>query len=81
VEIETVTVPAGTFQCYKARLEPDLEQILGKWSWAAPLISRFVPDFFFWMDTQPPHTMVRFEGKFGPVGGTPTQAYELITIR
>jgi hypothetical protein len=79
-EIETVTVPAGTFQCYKAVLEPDLEQILGKWSWAAPLIRPFVPDFFFWMDMKAPHTMVRFEGKFGPVGGTPSQAYELVEI-
>lgn len=78
--VQKVTVPAGTYECYLIQLEPDLQKILGKWAWAAGVIAKFVPDYYFWLDVNPPHWMVRFEGKFGPVGGAPTQAYELRTV-
>ena len=78
---ETVSVPAGKFDCYKLKLEPDYKAILGKWSWAARVLEPFVPDFFFWLEEAPPHALVRFEGKFGPVGAAPTQAHELVEVK
>ncbi len=79
--VETITMPAGTFECFRVILEPDLEKILGRWSWAKPIINPFVPDYDFWVHKAPPHFQVRFEGKFGPVGAAPTQAYELIAVQ
>ena len=79
--VETITMPAGTFECFRVILEPDLEKILGRWSWAKPIINPFVPDYDFWVQKTPPHFQVRFEGKFGPVGASPTQAYELIEVK
>ena len=75
---ETTTVPAGTFECFRVILEPDLKKILGRWSWVSPIISPWVPDYDFWMDQAPPHFQVRFQGRFGPVGAAPLQAYELL---
>jgi len=77
---ETVTVPAGTFACYRLSLEPDFRQIMGKWSWASSLIKPFVPDYYFWVEKAGTHVMVQFQGKFGPVGAAPTQAYELLRL-
>jgi len=77
---ETVTVPAGTFPCYRIKLEPDYKNIMGKWSWASSLIKSLVPDYFFWVEEATPHYLIRFEGKFGPAGAVPTQAYELISV-
>ncbi len=79
--IETVKVPAGEFECYKIRLDPDYKSIMGSWSWASPLIKRFVPDYYFWVDVNAPHQLVRFQGTFGPVGGSPPQAHELVSSK
>jgi hypothetical protein len=79
--VETVTVPAGKFETFHIVLEPDLEKIMGRWSWAKPLISPFIPDYDFWVEKAAPHAQVRYEGRFGPVGASPIQAYELIEIR
>jgi hypothetical protein len=78
-DIETIKVPAGEFECYKIKLDPDYKSIMGSWSWASPVIKRFVPDYYFWVDVNEPHTLVRFQGTFGPVGGSPSQAHELVS--
>lgn len=77
----TRKVPAGTFDCYLIKLEPDLDQILGNWKWAKSIIGPWVPNYYFWLDKNAPHAMVRFEGKFGPVGAAPTQTYELLSAQ
>jgi len=77
---ETVTVPAGAFPCLRIRLEPDYKQIMGRWSWAASIIKPLAPDYIFWVEEAPPHYLVRFEGKYGPVGATPTQSHELTAV-
>ena len=77
---ETITVPAGTFPCLRVRLEPDYKQIMGRWSWAASVVKPLVPDYIFWVEEAPPHYLIRFEGKYGPVGATPTQTHELTAI-
>lgn len=77
---ETITVPAGTFPCWKVVLEPDLKKILGRWSWVSPIISPWVPDYHFWLKQIPPHFQVRFQGRFGPVGAAPLQTYDLLRL-
>lgn len=79
--VTTRTVPAGKFDCYLIKLEPDLDNILGNWKWAKSIIGPWVPNYYFWLDKRQPHLMVRFEGKFGPVGAAPTQTYELVTAQ
>ena len=54
---------------------------MGKWAWTSPIIKRFVPDFYFWVDKEFPHALVKFQGTFGPVGGSPPQAHELTGIK
>jgi hypothetical protein len=77
---EEITAPAGTFTCFRVKLEPDYPSIMGKWSWTSPLIKRFVPDYYFWVDKAFPHPLVRFQGAFGPVGGSPPQTHDLMEI-
>lgn len=77
---ETVTVPAGKFNCFKVRLEPDYDSIMGKWSWAGPMIKPFVPEYFLWVEKAPPHLLALFQGSFGPVGGAPPQRHELVKV-
>ena len=79
--IETVKVPAGEFECYKIRLDPDYKSIMGNWSWASPVIKRFVPDYYFWVEVKDQHPLIRFQGTFGPVGGSPSQAHELVSTK
>ncbi len=77
---EKVTVPAGTFDCWRLKLEPDYDDILGRWSWASTMIKPLVPDYFFWVMKDGTHPLVKFQGKFGPVGAAPSQAHELVRI-
>ena len=77
---EKITVPAGTFDTYRIKLEPDYKSIMGKWAWTSSLVKRFVPDYYFWVDKQEPHHLIRFQGTFGPVGGSPPQAHELSEV-
>jgi len=78
--IERITVPAGTFDCIRIKLEPDYDNILGRWSWTAPIIRRFVPDYTFWMDQNYTHGLILFSGAFGPIGGASSQRHELTKI-
>ena len=78
VGTQTITVPAGTFECLEIVLEPDFEKIMGKWSWASTIVSPFVPEQRFWVNKAAPHVQVKFKGVFGPKGATPLQAYELV---
>lgn len=79
-DLETVSVPAGNFECYKVRLELDLEDVLGKWSWGARLFRPLIPEYYMWVEKDPPHGLVKFTGKFGLEGTAPLQAWELIKI-
>lgn len=77
---EQVTVPAGTFDCWKVRVEPNLESILHKWAWIARLLKPFIPNFYYWFAVKPPFPVIKFEGTFGPVGFSPVQVQELTKV-
>ena len=49
---EKVTVPAGTFDCYKLEVMA-----------SSRLIKRFTSKHYFWYTKEPPHWFVKFQGK------------------
>jgi len=64
VSKDKVTVPAGTFMCYKVELVARLTDTMG---FKAPpgmggLIDHFMPTILHWYTEQEPHYLVKFEG-------------------
>ena len=51
---EQVTVPAGTFDCYKLKIEA-----------SGGLIKRVTSAYFFWFEQKPPHQFVRYQDEDG----------------
>lgn len=47
---ETVTVPAGTFDCYKLEV-----------SASGGLIKRVASKYYFWYDKKPPYQFVKYQ--------------------
>lgn len=85
---ETVTVPAGTFECYRVRMNANLEHIvrsLALPSESAYDVARGVvdrlrqPDTVLWFAVPWPHPFVRLEGPMGPPGTT-RGAVELVAL-
>ncbi|MDY6966034.1 MAG: hypothetical protein SVM80_08730 [Halobacteriota archaeon] len=72
-EREIITVPAGTFECHKVELTPDIGSIMdqlptgfhlpsGFYTIAQRLASRFMPSIFNWYAVEAPHHSVKYEG-------------------
>lgn len=76
---DRVTVPAGTFTCWRVEVTPDLKAIFQRWYWLARILKSWIPSYYYWFDQAPPHVLVKFEGRFGPVGFSPVQVQELIS--
>ncbi len=51
---ETITVPAGTFDCYKLKVSAS--------NW---VIKRVTSRYYFWYTKEPPHRFVKFQDKDG----------------
>jgi len=77
---ELVKVPAGVFHCWKVRVDPDLKSIFKKWYWLARVLKSWVPSYYYWFSQEAPHVLVKFEGRFGPVGFSPIQVQELTSV-
>ncbi len=52
--VETVTVPAGTFECYKLVMGP-----------SSGIIKRFASEYYVWLARNPPHHFVKYQDKDG----------------
>jgi hypothetical protein len=80
-EEEKITVPAGTFDTYRLRIEysqDDLPSFLKMIP--SYLVKTFMADYLVWVEKAEPHAMVRFQGKTeGP--GAPEKVYELVKVR
>jgi len=76
---ETVTVPAGTFQCVRFRMESDEENLGEKKGLGSYFMKFLLPTYYMWVDKEPPHTMVKYQGKLGGFT-SPEQAQELVKI-
>ncbi len=77
---ETVTVPAGTFQCYRLDIEPDLVDVVG------PVLGRVIKPFVnknpLWVEKKFPHRLVKYQGSFGMINisAAGTEIFELTKI-
>lgn len=79
-EEERITVPAGSFDTLKIKLEFDYEDMLGgRWARAMSLMSSLLPDYNYWVEKDSPHRMIKFQGAMGPPG-TPLKAIELVKV-
>lgn len=76
---DLVKVPAGVFHCWKVRVDFDLKAIFKRWYWLARVLKTWVPSYYYWFSVEAPHVLVKFEGRFGPVGFSPVQVQELIS--
>ena len=72
-EKELITVPAGTFECHKVELTPDVGSMMdqlstgfhfppGFYTIAQKLVSRFMPSIINWYAVDSPHHSVKYEG-------------------
>jgi hypothetical protein len=68
-----ITVPAGTFECYKVEWAPDISSIMdqlpsgfhfppGFYAIGQRLISRFMPSISDWYSVEAPHHLIKYEG-------------------
>jgi hypothetical protein len=55
VNVEEITVPAGSFRCYKLELILDMG-LLNK------IVGYFLPKTFMWFTVNTPHTWIKYEG-------------------
>lgn len=76
---EQVTVPAGTFNCVKLKLEFDTDELTQGKSFFSRIFSALFPDYYVWVDENHPHTMVKLQGKLNGVT-QPDMAHELIEV-
>lgn len=65
VREEEISVPAGTFRCYKIKLEPELNLVASS---LATVLSPQGVDSYFWISVEKPHTIVKLEMAFAPLG-------------
>jgi len=77
---DRVTVPAGTFSCWRVEVTPDLKAIMQRWYWIARILKAWIPSYGYWFSQEAPHLLVKFEGRFGPVGFSPVQVQELVSV-
>ena len=77
---EKITVPAGTFDCYRLEVAPDVVDLVG------PVIgffaNRFVPKVTIWVDKENTHRLVKYRGPFGMlnIDSTQVEIFELKEI-
>ncbi len=70
--IETISTAAGSFECYRLELKPDIRAILPIGNFLASLLQPFLPEYYFWYSTEPSHPLVKFSGSLGGAGASHT---------
>ncbi len=77
---ETITVPAGTFECVKVSLEFDMESLPGIIKLLPSLLVQSVMgNHYAWAEKAPPHALIKSSGKLGGPG-SPNMAEELVKV-
>ncbi|MDY6958804.1 MAG: DUF3108 domain-containing protein [Halobacteriota archaeon] len=72
-EKESITVPSGTYDCYKVELTPDIASLMDQlpagfnfpqafYTLAQRLVSRFIPSIYYWYSVDEPHIPIMYEG-------------------
>lgn len=77
---ETITVPAGTFECIRIKVKYNKEQ-LPRFFKMLPsfLLDRFFPETILWVEKQEPYSMIKLQGKLEGLS-SPVKAHELIKV-
>lgn len=65
---ESVTAPAGTFECFRVRIIPSASEYFG--SAVGSLVQRFIPSYTIWVEAAPPHRIIRCRGLLGQMPST-----------
>jgi len=77
---ETITVPAGTFECVKIALDYDLRDLPAILKFIPPFVIRsFISRHYAWVEKAPPHAMIKYSGKLGGPGA-PNMVEELVKV-
>jgi len=77
---ETITVPAGTFACTRLKVHYQTSDLPGFFkSLPAFLLNRMFPDILLWVQTQPPHAMVKMQGRLEGFS-SPEKVHELVKV-
>jgi hypothetical protein len=77
---ETVTVPAGAFECVRIKVKYNKENLPGFFKiLPAFLLSQFFPDIFLWVEKAEPHTMIKLQGKLEGFS-SPEKVHELVEV-
>ncbi len=74
-----ISVPAGTFTCFSAKLFVDVSDFLDRGEYINTLISPFMPDNLLYFDVNPPHYFINYMGPLGPPS-SPEKNFELFKV-
>jgi len=77
---ETIRVPAGSFTCLRLKMVygRDILPPIFKYVPSA-LVDRFLSDYLIWVQKDPPHALVRYQGKLSGFA-SPAKAHDLARI-
>ncbi len=77
---ESISVPAGDFDCVRLKVVYSLDDLPGFFKILPSfLLKRMFTDSFMWVQADPPHAMIRFQGKFEGMSA-PEKVQELVGI-
>jgi hypothetical protein len=86
---ERITVPAGTFPCYKVQIVPDTQSMIDqmpggfkKLPGLGSLLPHFMPSMYRWFSQEEPYYIVKAEGFFMSPSSTTSEGMieELVSI-
>lgn len=78
---ETVTVPAGTFDCIRIRITFDAGNLPKFFKYLPSfLLDRMMPDTILWVEKESPHSMIKLQGMFEGFA-SPQKVHELIKVQ
>ena len=78
---ETITVPAGTFDCYRIRMRANADTLFPNLpAFLRPVLSFFIPTYTLWLTRTEPQMFVQFIGQMGPPG-SPELLIRLLQVR
>jgi len=77
---ETVTVPAGTFECVRIKVKYKKENLPGFFKKMPSFFTdSLLPDIYLWVEKAEPHMMIKMQGKVDGIVA-PEKVHELVKV-
>jgi len=77
---ETVTSPAGTFECFRIKVSYKTDELSGALGKMPKFFINFLmPNIFFWVEKKEPHTVIKLQGRIDGFD-QPEKVHELIKV-